>query len=109
MPFSLTNAPATFQAYINKALAGYLDEFCVVYLDDILIYSKTTEEHTKHVRLVLERLRNYVLYANPKKYKFYTDKVEFLSFVVSDKGVLMDQERVATIKDWPEPKSFRDV
>jgi hypothetical protein len=109
MPFGLTNAPATFQAYINKALAGYLDEFCVVYLDDILIYSKTTEEHTRHVRLVLERLRKYALYANPKKCKFYTDEVEFLGFVVSDKGVSMDQERVATIKDWPEPKSFRDV
>lgn len=90
MPFGLTNALATFQAYINKALAGYLDEFCVVYLDDILIYSKTTEEHTKHVRLVLERLRQHALYANPKKCKFYTDQVEFLGFVISDKGVSMD-------------------
>jgi hypothetical protein len=75
IPFGLTNALATFQAYINKALIGYLNEFCVVYLDDILIYSKTTEEYTQHLRLVIERLRKYALYANRKKYKFYTQSV----------------------------------
>lgn len=109
MPFGLTNAPATFQAYINKALAGYLDDFCVVYLDDILIYSRSTEEHAEHLRLVLERLRRYALYANPKKCRFYTKEVEFLGFVVSDKGVSMDPERVSTIRDWPEPTTFREV
>jgi len=109
MPFGLTNAPATFQAYINKALAGYLDEFCVVYLDDILIYSKDKEEHTKHLRLVLERLRRHALYANPKKCRFYTKEVEFLGFVVSDEGVSMDPERVITIGDWPEPTTFREI
>jgi hypothetical protein len=75
IPFGLTNALATFQAYINKALTGYLNEFCVVYLDDILIYSKTTEEHARHLRFVIERLRKYALYADRKKCKFYTQSV----------------------------------
>jgi hypothetical protein len=109
MPFGLTNAPATFQAYINKALAGYLDEFCVVYLDDILIYSKNNEEHTRHLRLVLERLRKYGLYANRKKCHFYTDSVDFLGFVVSNQGVSMDVRRVETIADWPSPTSYKDI
>ena len=68
-------------------------------MDDILIYSKTTKEYMRHVRLILERLRKYTLYANPKKCKFYTDEVEFLGFAVSDEGVSIDQERVSTIKD----------
>jgi transposase InsO family protein len=109
MPFGLTNAPATFQAYINKALAGYLDEFCVVYLDDILIYSKTTEEHARHLRLVMERLRKYALYANRKKCEFYTQSVQFLGFIVSNTGVSMDPERVESIAEWPEPQSYRDI
>jgi hypothetical protein len=99
MPFGLTNALATFQAYINRALAGYLDEFCVVYLDDILIYSRTTEEHARHLRLVMERLRKYALYANCKKCKFYTQNVEFLGFVVSNTGMSMDPGRVSSIAE----------
>jgi hypothetical protein len=99
IPFRLINALATFQAYINKALTGYLDEFCVVYLDDILIYSKTTEEHARHLRLVMERLRKYALYANCKKCKFYTQSVQFLSFIVSNTSVTMDLERVESITE----------
>jgi len=109
MPFGLTNAPATFQAYINKALAGYLDEFCVVYLDDILIYSRNAEEHTKHLRLVLERLRKYALYANRKKCHFFTDSVEFLGFIVGSEGVSMDPRRVDTVAAWPQPTTYREV
>ena len=109
MPFGLTNAPATFQAYINKSLAGLLDHFCVVYLDDILIYSNSREEHFEHVCQVLKRLRQYQLYANPKKCEFFTTKVEFLGFVVSVNGVTMDQNRVDTIQSWPKPKSFHEV
>lgn len=109
MPFGLTNAPATFQAYINKALAGYLDEFCVVYLDDILIYSKDAEEHAEHLRLVLERLRKYALYANRKKCHFFTDSVEFLGFIVGSEGVSMDPRRVDTVAAWPQPTTYREV
>jgi hypothetical protein len=94
MPFGLTNAPATFQAYINKALAGYVDDFCVVYLDDILIYSSSREKHVEHVRKVLERLQQFALYANRKKCTFFTQEVEFLGFIVSPQGVTMDESRV---------------
>ena len=109
MPFGLTNAPATFQAYINKALAEYLDKFCVVYLDDILIYSRDAEEHVEHLHLVLERLRKYALYANYKKCHFFTDSVEFLSFIVGSEGVLIDLRRVDTIAAWPQPTTYREV
>ena len=109
MPFGLANAPATFQAYINRALAGLVDVTCVVYLDDILIYSAEPAEHWGHVKQVLERLRQFSLYANLKKCQFYTGRVEFLGFIVTTDGVAMDQERVSTIKEWPRPKSYRDV
>ena len=98
MPFGLTNAPATFQAYINKSLAGLLDHFCVAYLDDVLIYSNSPEEHLDHVRQVLERLRKYRLYANLKKCEFSTTQVEFLGFIVFIDGVTMNQRRVDTIQ-----------
>jgi len=109
MPFGLTNAPATFQAYINRALAGLVDEFCVVYLDDILIYSDSREEHVRHVREVLARLRKFALYASLKKCEFFTTQVEFLGYVVSIAGVSMDPRRVSTIEEWPRPKTFREV
>jgi RNase H-like domain found in reverse transcriptase/Reverse transcriptase (RNA-dependent DNA polymerase)/Integrase zinc binding domain len=110
MPFGLSNAPATFQAYINEALEGLFDTICVVYLDDILIYGGATEEqHWDCVRQVLDRLRKFQLYANPVKCQFKTEAVEFLGFVISVDGIAMDPSRVATIVDWPEPKTFRDL
>jgi len=109
MPFGLANAPATFQSYINQALIGLVDTICVIYLDDILIYSKTTEEHHAAVRKVLERLRQFKLYCNLKKCEFDTDKVDFLGFRVSTEGVGMEPSRVAAIEEWPEPKTFREL
>jgi transposase InsO family protein len=109
MPFGLCNAPASFQAYINEALAGLVDVLCIVYLDDVLIYSKRSEDHPQHVRTVLERLRKFKIYCNLKKCKFSTTEVEFLGFIVSTKGVSMDTSRVETITEWPEPTSFKDL
>jgi hypothetical protein len=109
MPFGLCNAPATFQAYINRALAGLVDICCVVYLDDILIYSDTREQHVRDLREVLERLRKFALYASFKKCKFFTDTVEFLGYTVSVAGVSMDKSRIATVEEWPRPKTFREV
>jgi reverse transcriptase-like protein len=109
MPFGLANAPATFQAYVNKALTGLLDTICVAYLDDITIFSSTPEEHAEHVRLVLDRLRQYGLFANPKKCEFFQERIDFLGFVVDAEGIHMDQERVRTINEWPAPKSFREI
>ena len=109
MPFGLANAPATFQAYINRALVGLVDVTCVVYLDDILIFSETPADHWRHVKEVLQRLRQFQLYANRKKYEFFTTRVEYLGFIVSTAGVEMDARRVETIRDWPTPKTYREV
>ena len=109
MPFGLANAPATFQAYINKALRGLIDVTCVVYLDDILIYSSDPAEHWRHVRQVLQRLKEFQLYVNLKKCAFATTEVEFLGFIVSTKGVRMDEERIRTIKEWPRPTTYREL
>jgi transposase InsO family protein len=109
MPFGLANAPASFQAYINTAMGDYVDTICVVYLDDILIYSKDRETHVRDVCAVLARLRAYELYCNPEKCVFFVDEVDFLGFLVGKNGIRMDPSRVETIKDWPTPESFKDV
>jgi transposase InsO family protein len=109
LPFGLTNAPATFQSYINRAMAGLLDNFVVVYLDDILIYSKKGEDHEDHVRQVLERLRKHKLYAKLSKCEFCVKRVEYLGFIVTAEGVEPDPARVDTVAKWPTPKSFREI
>jgi hypothetical protein len=109
MPFGLTNAPATFQAYMDDCLRPYKDEFVVCYLDDILIYSEDPAQHEDHVRKVLERLREYGLYCKAEKCEFSVKKVGFLGFVVSPDGIEMEADRIATIEDWPTPKSVKDV
>jgi hypothetical protein len=109
MPFGLANAPATFQAYINKALSGLVDTICIVYLDDVLIYSGDREEHVRCVRAVLARLRQFGLFVNLRKCKFFTQEVEFLGFVVGTRGVRMDPERIETITNWPTPQSYAEI
>ena len=110
MPFGLSNAPATFQGYINKILAEKLNVFVIVYLDDILIYTKDTgQAHVKAVCWVLENLRKHDLFAHLKKCRFHQDEVRFLGYVVSTQGVRMEDERIEAVKSWPEPKSVRDI
>lgn len=109
MPFGLTNAPATFQSYIYTALYGLLDVICIAYLDDILIFSKTYEEHTEYLRLVLERLRKAQLFVKASKCRFYKEQVEFLGFIVGRNGIAMDPERVRAIQEWEQPASYRDI
>jgi hypothetical protein len=109
MPFGLTNALATFQAYINQALGGLLNDFYIVYLDDILIYSYNASAYEEHVQQVLKRLRQYKLYANLKKCVFSTETVEFLGFIISASGVSVDPAYIATIIEWPEPQTFTQV
>ena len=107
--FSLINTPATFQAYINKALSGLVDYFVVIYLNDILIYSKLKEDYYTHVRIVIERLRKYKLYIKLSKCFFNVEEVEFLKFIVSSIRVKPDSDRILTIEKWPELKSFHKV
>ena len=109
MPFKLTNAPATFQAYINEALEGLLDVICIAYLDDILIFSQNPNKHTENVRLILDRLRKYKLYVKRSKCRFLVTEVEFLGFIVGVDGVKMDPSKVKAIEDWPMLKSYHAI
>ena len=90
-------------------MAGLVDHSCVVYLDDILIYSATREDYQRHVCEVLTRLRTFGLYANPKKCKFWKKEVEYLGFIVRTDCVAMDPRRITAIEDWPTPRTLKDV
>jgi len=109
MPFRLTNAPATFQAYINKALSGLLDTIYMVYLNDIIVYSNNYKAYMYHMRMVLERLRKYKLYINLKKYLFYVTSIDFLGFIISVNRVSIKKSRVDAIREWLYPITFREV
>lgn len=109
MPFGLCNAPSTFQGYINEALQEILDNFCTAYLDDILIYSENLEEHKKHIRQVLLRLRKAGLHVDIDKCEFQVQEVKYLGLIVTTEGLRMDPAKVQTIQDWAVPRSVRDV
>jgi hypothetical protein len=109
MPFGLTNAPASFQSYANDCLREFLDVFCIVYIDDVLIYSRTLEEHIAHVKKVLTRLREYGLTCKLSKCEFHATSTSFLGFIISPDGISMEPDRVAAITEWPIPTSVHDI
>ena len=109
MPFGLTNPPTPFMDLMHKVFYPYLDQFVVVFVDDILIYSKTKEEHEDHLRIVLQTLRKYQLYAKFSKCEFLLTKVKFLGHVVSASGVSMDSEKVEVVMSWERPKSVFEI
>lgn len=109
LPFGLTNAPATFMHLMQSIFNHQLDDFVVVYLDDILIFSKTKEEHEIHVRKVLELLRENKLYGKLSKCEFFKNEMSFLGHVVSSKGISMDPSKVKAIVGWPTPSDAHDV
>jgi Reverse transcriptase (RNA-dependent DNA polymerase) len=95
--------------YMNWALQGLVDITCMVYIDDILIFSVNPKDHYRHVAEVLRRLHKYGLYAKLSKCQFGVDTVDFLGYVLSPSGVMIECSRVDTIAEWPESKSFRDI
>ena len=109
MPFGLANAPATFQTYMERAMNGLIDGFALVYLDDILIYSKSKELHRVHVKEVLQRLREYRLFIKLSKCEWEVTQTEFLGFVIGRDGLAMEPSRVEVIANRPEPASLRDL
>ncbi|WVZ53891.1 LOW QUALITY PROTEIN: hypothetical protein U9M48_004778 [Paspalum notatum var. saurae] len=109
MSFGLTNAPAYFMHLMNSVFMDYLDKFVVVFIDDILIYSKTEAEHDEHLRLVLQRLREHMLYAKFSKCEFWIDEVRFLGHVVSKGGIAMDPSKVSTVTNWKVPEIPKEV
>ncbi|CEP16048.1 hypothetical protein [Parasitella parasitica] len=109
MPFGLNSAPATFQAFVNDIRRDFLDVFLAVYLDDYLIYSKSPEEHTKHVRMVLQRLREAKLSLKLEKCEFDVTKVQFLGFQITPQGISMDPEKIKAISEWSAPKNVHEL
>jgi hypothetical protein len=105
MSFRLTNVPAYFMYLLNKLFMEYLDKFIVVFIDDILIFSKTEEEHEKHLRLLLEKLRSNQLYIKFSKCEFWLTKVTFLGYVISAGGFSVDLGKVKDVLNWMPPTS----
>ncbi|GJZ50098.1 putative nucleotidyltransferase, ribonuclease H [Tanacetum coccineum] len=109
MPFGLTNAPAVFMDLMNRVCKPYLDKFVIVFIDDILIYSRTKEEHEVHLKLVLELLRKEKLYAKFSKCEFWLQEVHFLGHVVNQSGIHVDPSKIEVVKNWKAPTTPSEV
>ena len=109
MPFGLTNAPAAFMDLMNWVFQLYLDRFIIVFIDDILVYSGSSEEHSEHLRIVLQTLRERQLYAKLSKCQFWLDRVAFLGHVISAEGVGVDSQKIEVVVNWKPPKNVSEV
>jgi hypothetical protein len=109
MPFGLTNAPAVFQHFMNDIFHDLLDIYVIVYLDDILIFCKSKEEHVGHVKEVLKWLQQNHLYCNPKKCNFFVDRVTYIGLVITPEGISMERDKVQAVLEWPTPNSVKEL
>lgn len=109
MPFGLTNAPSTFQMIMNETLREFLHKSALVYLDDILVYSRTKEEHLRHVREILMKFREVNFKAKESKCTFFSQELKFLGHVVNAEGIHMDDEKVSAVQNWPTPKNVKET
>ncbi|XP_056168682.1 uncharacterized protein LOC130138489 [Syzygium oleosum] len=109
MPFGLTNAPAAFMDLMNRVFKEYLDKFVIVFIDDILVYSKSSEEHQQHLRIVLQTLRDHKLYAKLSKCEFWLTRVAFLGHVISGEGISVDPAKIEAVMNWPRPTTVTEV
>ena len=109
MPFGLTNAPAAFMDLMNRVFRPYVDQFVVVFINDILVYSKDRENHDTHLRVVLETLRKERLYEKLSKCEFWLREVSFLGHIVSKEGIQVDPKKVEVIIEWKPPRNVTEV
>jgi hypothetical protein len=109
MSFGLTNAPAYFMYLMNKVFMEYLDKFVVVFIDDILVFSRSEEEHEEHLRLVLQKLREHQLYAKFSKCAFWLKEVFFLGHIITDGGIVVDPSKVRDVLNWSPPKNVPEI
>ena len=109
MSFGLTNAPANFMYMMNKVFMEYLDKFVVVFIDDILVFSRSEEEHAEHLRLDLQKLREHQLYAKFSKCDFWLKEVSFLGHVITDGGIMVDPSKVRDVMNWQPPTSVAEI
>jgi hypothetical protein len=107
MSFGLTNAPAYFMYLMNKVFMEYLSKFMVVFIDNILVFSQSEEEHEEHLRLVLQKLREHQLYAKFSKCDFWLKEVSFLGHNITDGGIAVDPSKVRDVLNWSPPKNVR--
>ena len=109
MSFRLTNAPATFNRLMQDIFRPFLDDFVLVFFDDILVYSKSEEEHEEHVKKVLQLLREHQLFAKWRKCTFCTRQIEYLGSIVSEEGISVDPTKIKDIIEWPRPTSVSEI
>ncbi|GJW51043.1 putative reverse transcriptase domain-containing protein [Tanacetum coccineum] len=109
MPFGLTNAPAVFMDLMNRVCKPYLDKFVIVFINDILIYSKSNQEHEENLKLILELFKKEELYAKFYKCEFWIPKVQFLGYVIDSQGIHVDPAKIESIKDWVSPKTPTEI
>jgi len=109
MPFSLTNTPMAFQRFMNDIFSNLLDVCAMIYLDNILIYLNNMSEHHQHVKEVLKHLCKTGLYAKVEKYKFHSESVEYLEYILSPSGLTMSNNKIKIIQDWLEPKKVKEI
>ncbi|GJW21406.1 putative reverse transcriptase domain-containing protein [Tanacetum coccineum] len=109
IPFGLTNAPVVFMDLMNRVCKSYLDRFVIVFIDDILIYSKSKKEHERHLKLILKLLKEEELYAKFSKCEFWLSKVQFLGHVIDSEGIHVDPAKIESMKDWASPKTPTEI
>jgi hypothetical protein len=109
MLFGLTNAPASFQRWMNEVLSDYLNIFCIAYLDDVLIYSDNLTQHCQYVKLILERMKEVGLTLKASKCEFHRYRTEYLGYIITPTGISMDPEKVKAVEEWKEPTNIKGV
>ena len=109
MPFGLTNAPATFQRLMESCLGDMHLNWCIIYLDDVIVFSKTPEDHLVRLKCVFQKLREAGLKLKPSKCEFFKDRIAYLGHIVSKAGIETDPKKIKDIWEWPRPNTVTDV